>query len=111
MNDYNNGEIWGWNGGECPVHPDSLVRVWLRDGMVGPPGAGWTWSWMWANQNPDADIIAFQVTKPYVEPKVIWVNEYIEGDVGHSFPTEEGAKQQTFSGVIRTAVKYVEAKE
>ena len=23
--DYNNGEWWGWNGGECPVHPKSRI--------------------------------------------------------------------------------------
>jgi len=109
MNDYNNGEIWGWNGGECPVHPQSEVMVWMRCGdYVG----GWQASTFgWGHGGGGGVIVCFQVTKVHVEPKVIWVNEYKEGDVGHSFPTEEQANRQALRGVTRVAVKYVEVKE
>ena len=35
--DYNDGNWHGWNGGECPVHPDSEIAVkWMtRDGLFG----------------------------------------------------------------------------
>ena len=110
MTDYNDGQIYGWNGGECPVHPKSEVKYWMRNGASLTVDAEHLW---WKHSNANGDIIAFQVTKPYVEPKVIWVNEYgdKESDVGHSFPTEEKAKRQVFRGVTRIAVKYVEVKE
>ena len=105
--DYNDGKIHGWNGGECPVHPDSEARVWLRD-CVGSEvsAAGYYW---WKHSDSDGDIIAFQVTKPFVEPKVIWVNEY-KTHV-KAFYSEEEAKHFPNEGDIRIAVKYVEAKE
>jgi len=28
MTNYNDGRWWGWNGGECPVHPQSEVEIW-----------------------------------------------------------------------------------
>jgi hypothetical protein len=114
MTEYVTGQIYGWNGGECPVHPESVVMAWYRAGgsvkvlcdSAIPAGHFW-----WKHSDSDGDIIAFQVIKPYVEPKLLWVNEYKEGDVGHSFPTEEQAKRQALRGVTRIAVKYVEMKE
>jgi hypothetical protein len=105
MNDYENGEIWGWNGGECPVHPESKVMVWFRD-------AGWTTNR--AGQLRWGHIVCFQVTKPYVEPpapvepKTIWVNEYKADDAWHGFLNEEQAKRYALRGVTRIGVKYVE---
>ncbi len=26
MTDWNNGQIHGWNGGDCPVHPETVVE-------------------------------------------------------------------------------------
>lgn len=31
MTNWNDGTIHGWNGGDCPVHPETLVRYWLRN--------------------------------------------------------------------------------
>jgi hypothetical protein len=109
MTDYNDGKIHGWNGGDCPVHPNSEVVVWFRNqAHQYPTFAEYFW---WKHSDSDGDIIAFQVTKPYAEPKTIWVNEYKEDDAGHSFLTEERAKRYALRGVTRIAVKYVEAKE
>jgi hypothetical protein len=46
------------------------------------------------------------------EPKVIWVNEWPNGAC-YSYQSEEFAKalSVTGSGAVRSAVKYVEAKE
>jgi hypothetical protein len=72
MNDYNNGEVWGWNGGECPVHPKTEVRVWFRGKGSGTSLAS---GFRWNRADLGGDITAFQVVKSYVEPKTIWVNE------------------------------------
>ena len=72
MNDYNNGEVWGWNGGECPVHPKTEVRVWFRGKGSGTSLAS---GFRWNRADLGGDITAFQVVKAYVEPKTIWVNE------------------------------------
>lgn len=28
---YNDGTIHGWNGGDCPVHPETVVKVYFED--------------------------------------------------------------------------------
>ncbi|NEM46183.1 MAG: hypothetical protein G3W66_19880 [Xanthomonas perforans] len=43
------------------------------------------------------------------QPKIIWVNEYSRDSVAHL--TEDDAKAGVGSGVIRTAIKYVEAQD
>lgn len=106
MTDYNNGQIHGWNGGNCPVHPESKVITWHRNSFYQRTYAGEYW---WDHRDTDGDIIAFQVVKAYVEPKVIWVNEYAEGPV--SFNTEKSARNYAMPSVVRIAVKYVEVEE
>ena len=114
MTDYNDGKIHGWNGGDCPVHPETVVDVWLRNGIIEEIRAAVL---LWKHKNNGGDIIAFQVVKQFVEParpaalKVIWVNEYADGcHVAHD--TE--AKARRVDGLHHTqriAVKYVEVKE
>jgi len=107
MNDYNDGKIHVWNGGECPVHPKSEVMVYFHDGLLHWGVAG---SLSWKHSNRDSDIIKLQVVEPYVEPKAIWVNEYANG--GYlAYPSENVAKAGNNSKATRIAVKYVEAKE
>ena len=108
MTDYNNGEIWGWNGGECPVHPKSEVKYWLRSGASSILTAGG--DYFWKHSNSTDDIVCFQVTKVYVEPKVIWVNVWPNGEM-LAYDTEEKAKMWSSNMHCRIAVKYVEAKE
>jgi hypothetical protein len=109
MTEYVTGQIYGWNGGECPVHPKTKVEVWFRSGV-------------WANKKGDAglcswdhtdggtDIVCFQVVTPYAEPKVIYVNEYADGaDIAYA--SEEDAKRWAHKDHTRLAVKYVEVKE
>jgi hypothetical protein len=107
MNDYNNGEVWGWNGGECPVHPESEVTTWFRGGLI---HWGVADHWLWMHGNLDSDIIAFQVTKPYVESKVIWVNKTLSGQM-IAYESESEARNKAISTYTYVAVKYVEAKE
>jgi hypothetical protein len=108
MNNYENGEIWGWNGGECPVHPESEVMVWFRNAGWATNRAGQIW---WGNRGEGGDIVCFQVTKVHVEPKVIYVNEYKADDAWHGFLNEEQAKRCALRGVTRIGVKYVEEQK
>lgn len=108
MTDYNNGQIWGWNGGDCPVHPETEVNVWKRGSCIGSGRAG---KFCWGHGNCVSDIIAFQVVKAYVEPKVIWVNEYNTGFYSPYLTKEEAVKMANLPQATRVAVKYVEAKD
>jgi len=111
MTDFNDGKIHGWNSGECPVHPESEVKVWFR-GYTGPVSGvdAADHSWRHGNYDVDRDIIAFQVTKPYVEPKAIWVNE-TKGGYVQAYISEKAAKNNAQPYHTRIAVKYVEAKD
>jgi hypothetical protein len=66
MTDYNDGCWHGWNGGECPVHPRSVVEVVFskaghRDGCKAD-------TWVWDADQGTHTIVAFRVVKPYAEP-------------------------------------------
>ena len=74
MTDFNDGEWHGWNGGDCPVHPDSVVQTQLADetrlDVIEEtadcffPAANLDWESKCARYS----IIAFRVVTPYVEP-------------------------------------------
>ena len=79
MTDYNDGNWHGWNGGECPVHQESIVEyVWVQDGRTGiterkagedRSGATPAWS---------GPVKAFRVIKQHREPREWWLggNEF-----------------------------------
>ena len=106
MTEYVTGQIYGWNGGECPVHPETKVELWFRGGVWTRDDAGVC---SWKHCNSTGDIVCFQVITPYDEPKVIWVNEYPTGNVIYS--SEKAAKEKAIYLPSRVAVKYVEVKE
>ena len=108
MVNYNDGTIHGWNGGDCPVHPNTVVHCWLRSASAGIAKAG-ELEWKHRSDINMLDIVAFQVIKEYVETKTIWVNEYKSGDV--AYHTKEAALQCPYAGIIRKAVKYQEVQE
>jgi len=108
MTDYNNGQIWGWNGGDCPVHPETEVRYWLREGDASTYCKASEIDWK--HLHGSFDLIAFQVVKAYVEPKVIWVNE-TKGVVYTAYLSEEAARRTVYFSTSRIAVKYVEVKD
>lgn len=109
MTEYVTGQIYGWNGGECPVHPKTKIKIWTRSWR--PSGvdtdAG---SCSWKHINAGSDLVCFQVITSYIEPKTIWVNEYADGRVC-AYTSEEAAKRAEGGHHIRVAVKYVEVKE
>ena len=105
VRDYDNGQIHGWNGGECPVHPETTVEVWFRGGGSSVTVAT---RLFWTHSDKGGDIIAFKVVKAYVEPKVIWVNE-TTNIIFDAYTSKEAARRSAYSHNTRIAVKYVEA--
>lgn len=111
MTNYNDGKIHGWNGGDCPVHPETEVKYWLRNMVIATETYRAT-GLRWTHRDESGDIIAFQVVKAYVEPKVIWVNEYPVGFYKWAaYPDEQSAKDGAGTAATRIAVKYVEVQE
>lgn len=106
MTNWNDGQIHGWNGGDCPVHPETMVKYWMRKGGSECVARCINWN----HNKTKGDIIAFRVVKEYVDPKVIWINEDEDGEVA-VFSSEAEAKKRACSRCVRIAVKYVEAKE
>lgn len=110
MTDYNDGTIHGWNGGDCPVHPETVVHAWFRSSVNKECKADYL-RWSKDANFSNTDIIAFRVVEPYVEPKVIWVNEEADG-IHVAYDSEEKASNcAAYSLVTRIAVKYVEVRE
>ena len=76
-NSYNDGKWHGWNGGECPVHPETIVDyLWVYKHK------GETQSNLVTNQlagcllfegNEHGDLVAFRVVKEYKEPREWWI--------------------------------------
>lgn len=93
--------VWyGWNGGECPVHPETVVDyVWV-DHIFGTPciirslasEAKWRCG--------ISDIIAFRVIKEHKEPREFWI--YISGEYKEVFYDKDFAlmQQDEFGGEI-----------
>lgn len=57
---------YGWNGHEIPVHPDSYVHVVYRSGNQSQSAAKVE---DWTHDDHSGDIIAFRITRLYVEPR------------------------------------------
>lgn len=68
MADYNDGSWHGWNGGECPVHPETMVEVALENGIASGRATGWDWD---SESDP---IVAFRVVKEHQEPREFYLN-------------------------------------
>lgn len=67
MKDYNDGKWHGWNGGQCPVHPDAQI-VCIYNGCSTNYAGNYPSQGCRGRNAPWADIVAFRVTTPYVEP-------------------------------------------
>ena len=78
MTNYNDGKWHGWNGGECPVHPETVVEALWVDPQggyhkVGPKVAedvAWT---MREISGYGTCVSAFRVIKEHKEPREFWV--------------------------------------
>lgn len=75
MTDYNDGNWHGWNGGECPVHRDSVVNVvWADNRNPDKPGEYQAVRIAWGSKIGDAPV-AFRVIKQHREPREFWMNQ------------------------------------
>lgn len=102
---YKPGIWYGWNGGECPVHPEDELEIVDAHGVSAHGRAGgFNWNELRG---------AFMIIPPYVEPRKpreIWVNEYPESLDDMTFTTKAEAWAHADDGCIRT-IKFIEAVE
>ena len=69
MTEYVTGQIYGWNGGECPVHPETQLKIWTRNSLFCSELTTLAKSCFWDHVQHPRDIVCFQVVTPYVEPQ------------------------------------------
>lgn len=101
MTDYNDGKWHGWNGGECPVHPRTVIKA------VEEHGTRWE---AYADLNDWASFRgAFRVVKVHREPLTLWVNEYPKGQRA-AHENKRDADREATPNRIR-CVKMVEVSE
>jgi hypothetical protein len=109
---YIEGQWYGWNGGECPVHPETVVDVAVAatKGFIDlyESRLAGDFGWSPTKRSP---IITFRVVKHHVEPKVVWVNEYPNSRLTAAHKTKELAKASASPEATRVAVRYVETPE
>ena len=67
MTDYNDGKWHGWNGGECPVHTESVVQVSTCEGWHTERAGNWNWD------DKKTPISSFRVVNEYREPREFWL--------------------------------------
>ena len=74
--DYNSGKWIGWNGGECPVHPNTVVEyITATDGPVrreSAYGEVEARRLSWVDDEEGWIVVAFRVVKEYREPSECW---------------------------------------
>jgi len=69
MTDYNDGEWHGWNGGECPVHPGTIVEVAFKGPRDSLEGAARGVEWGFLSDLPGRDlVVALRVLKEHRDP-------------------------------------------
>lgn len=107
LTNYNDGKIHGWNGGNCPVHPKTLVKV-FQKGILSSLDYKAD-NLHWGHCDNCGDIVAFQVVKEYKEPMVVWVNVYKNG-FGSIYKTEKEALSAAVYAVGGVTVKFIEVK-
>ena len=61
----------GWKGGECPVPPDTMVEVRLRDGRELFPSLARGWYWVWTGGGDPYDIVAYRVISEPAKPDMV----------------------------------------
>ena len=110
MTKYVVGQNYGWNGGECPVHPKTKIQIWTRDALGCSAVNTVAHYCAWKHRQDGGDIVCFQVIEPYAEPKTIYMNEFDSGAM-ECFYSEAEAKKWVCPRHTRIAVKYVEVKE
>ncbi len=91
MTNYNDGKWHGWNGGECPVHPESEVEaVYTRSEIFKGIVSDVAKAFSWEDSEYSLGLVAFRVVKEHREQKeytidprknIIWYSS--EDDLVH----------------------------
>ena len=68
---YNDGNWCGWNGGECPVHPETMVEVVSEHGADSGRASAMA---PWGHEDGLSPIVAFRVIKEHRDPREFWAN-------------------------------------
>lgn len=90
MTNYNDGKWHGWNGGKCPVHPETKVEaVEYWDHMSPEYHEKRKASDLKWGATAQARVIAFRVIEEYKE---LWLVETTSGYMIECSPSEEGAR-------------------
>ena len=117
MTDYITGQWYGWNDGECPVHPETVVDVLSFDSPSNEPFYRHKAKNMyWENDVGPSNIICFRIVTPYVEPepKLECWNVYNEdGSYSSTKLTENSANIHAgmYCGANGRVVHMIEADE
>jgi len=69
MTNYNDGLWHGWNGGECPVRPESIIEIVSSGGNLIKMAANYG-AW----DHPTMQLIAFRVVAEHKEPREFWID-------------------------------------
>lgn len=101
MTNYNDGNWHGWNGGECPVHPKSVVE-WVHVCELNEWSLGIQEKMEAGQLGFNEGIIAFRVVKEYREPREFW----IAGQMALAFPSSREAKT-AYPGITPIHVREV----
>ena len=70
MTEYKEGVWYGWNGGECPVHPNTEVVVkWSSNGVETETLPARIFDYIWGGRS----IAAFKIVRENREPREWWI--------------------------------------
>jgi hypothetical protein len=88
--DYNDGKWHRWAGGECPVHRSSVVHATFLVG-IGEPRTQSRAAHMFVWGDCASPIVAFRVTKEYVEPPKVPREFWVRFGTAYNMPIESDA--------------------
>jgi hypothetical protein len=102
---------YGWNGGECPVHPETYISVMYRCGKA-DQGYAKNEDWDQDRYSPhDRDIIAFCILTLYREPKKPrewWIADF--GTDSQSW-LAYGSREAVNEGALVGSAKIIHVRE
>lgn len=75
MTNYNDGSWHGWNGGECPVHPRSVVEIVYQDDGAYRNNEAIVSHCDWG-KGCSSPIVAFRVIYEHKVPREFWLCGY-----------------------------------
>lgn len=74
MTNYNDGKWHGWNGGECPVHPETEIEgIYTESTLYKGVIKGLADAFSWGRGEYDLGLVAFRVVKEHREPREFWI--------------------------------------